>query len=44
MTTAAADRLAHHAVIPELNRPSYRAEKARQARPAIVEAEGGKTR
>ena len=42
MTAAAAiDRLVHHCVILELNVPSYRAEqakKARQARPAQVEA------
>jgi DNA replication protein DnaC len=47
MTTAAAvDRLVHHAVILELNLPSYRAEKAREGRSssgAGGAAEGGKT-
>jgi DNA replication protein DnaC len=34
MTTAAAiDRLVHHSVIIELNVPSYRVEKAKQAKP-----------
>jgi DNA replication protein DnaC len=35
MTTAAAiDRLVHHAVILELNLPSYRAEQAKKAKQA----------
>jgi hypothetical protein len=38
MTTAAAvDRLVHHAVILELNLPSYRAEKAREKAKAATE-------
>ena len=42
MTTAAAvDRLVHHAVILELNLPSYRAEKALEKRKSTGEFEGG---
>jgi len=41
MTTAAAiDRLVHHAVIVELNVPSYRAEQAKKAKQARSEAVG----
>jgi len=43
MTTAAAvDRLVHHAVILELNLPSYRAEKALEKSRSKAAAEGGK--
>jgi len=43
MTTAAAiDRLVHHAVILELNVPSYRAEQAKKKRQGRAGTEGGK--
>ena len=39
MTTAAAvDRLVHHAVILELNLPSYRAEKALEKRKSTLDS------
>ena len=43
MTTAAAvDRLVHHAIILELNLPSYRAEKALEKTRTKSPEEGGK--
>jgi DNA replication protein DnaC len=43
MTTAAAvDRLVHHAIILELNLPSYRAEKALEKSRSKAALEGGK--